>query len=131
MALSALMRLETYKLLTNLAVSITCMRIRIEADSLAPAYGIPLEDRPPLPVKTISEGSEQLAILTVREIGEGFKSNAPTHRMTSFQDLERGPPLEVEETLGYLVERARQQNIPVPTTETCYHLVSGVNRFLS
>ena len=131
MALSALMGLETYKVLTDLAVSIICKRITIEAASLAPAYGIPLEDRPPLPVKTISECAERLAVSTVREIGEGFKPNAPTHRMSSFLDLERGRPLEVEETLGYLVERARQQNVPVPTTETCYHLVSGLNRFLS
>jgi ketopantoate reductase len=37
--------------------------------------------------------------------------------------------LEVEETLGYVVTKASERGVPVPTVETCYRLISGLNRF--
>jgi ketopantoate reductase len=51
--------------------------------------------------------------------------------MSSLQDLERGRRLEVEETLGYVVTKPDAQGVPVPTVETCYRLISGLNRFVS
>jgi 2-dehydropantoate 2-reductase len=59
-----------------------------------------------------------------------MKSRAPTHRVSTLQDLERGRGLEVEETLGYVVTKAGKQGVPVPTVETCYRLISGINRFV-
>ena len=59
-----------------------------------------------------------------------MEAQAPTHRMSTLQDLERGRRLEIEETLGYVVTRAREENIAVPTVETCYRLINGINRCL-
>jgi ketopantoate reductase len=38
-----------------------------------------------------------------------MKSRAPTHQVSTLQDLERGRGLEVEETLGYVVTKAGEQ----------------------
>ena len=46
------------------------------------------------------------------------------------QDLERGRRLEVEEILGYAVRQGEALGIPLPTVDTCYRLLAGVNRYL-
>ena len=52
----------------------------------------------------------------------------PTHRMSSLQDLEAGRPLEIEETLGYAVRRARELQQPVPLLDSLYHLAAAIDR---
>jgi ketopantoate reductase len=47
--------------------------------------------------------------------------------MSSLQDLDRGKPLEVHETLGYAVTRARELALATPTLATCYELVAGIS----
>ena len=131
MALSVLTRLETYKFLSEAGIAAICVRMMRETAALADKVNIPLEDGPPLPVKTVVSVSEQKAIERLREVGAMMKSRAPTHRVSTLQDLERGRGLEVEETLGYVVTKAGEQGVPVPTVETCYRLISGINRFVS
>jgi ketopantoate reductase len=53
--------------------------------------------------------------------------NAPTHRVSTLQDWELVKPLEVEETMGYLVKKATEKKVPSTTLDTCYRLVSGIN----
>lgn len=130
MALSVLTRLETYKFLSDAATAVIGVRLMRETAALADKVDVPLEDNPPLLVKTIASVSEQQAVETLRETGTMMGSGAPTHRMSSLQDLERGRRLEVEETLGYIVTKASEQGVPVPTVETCYRLISGLNRFI-
>jgi 2-dehydropantoate 2-reductase len=55
---------------------------------------------------------------------------APTHKVSTLQDLERGRRLEVDETLGHAVQQADALSVPVPTIDTCYRLLAGVNRYL-
>jgi 2-dehydropantoate 2-reductase len=52
---------------------------------------------------------------------------APGHRLSALQDLERRKRLEVEETLGFAVQEAARLNIDAPTLATCYTLIAGVN----
>lgn len=130
MALSVLIRLETYKLLSNDDSVIIGARIIRETASLAEKLGVSVVDIPPIPGKTIATVSEQQAVETLRGVGAVIESRAPNHRMSSLQDLERGRRLEVEETLGYVVTKAAEEDVPVPTVETCYHLISGMNQFL-
>ena len=130
MALSVLIRLETYKILSDYNAAIIGTRIMRETASLAERFGVAPEDLPPFPVKTIATVSAQQAVETLREAGAWMESHAPTPRMSSLQDLEHGRRLEVEETLGYVVTKAGEENVPVPTVETSYHLISAMNRFL-
>ena len=55
---------------------------------------------------------------------------APTHKMSTLQDLEQGRRLEVEELLGYAVRKGAELDVPLPTVDTWYRLLAGVNRHL-
>src|SRR5207237_9936576 len=39
-----------------------------------------------------------------------------------------GRPLEIEETLGYVVTQAAAEGLAVPTVDTCYRRMRGLNR---
>ena len=128
MVLAVLTRLETYKFLSDPDAALVCARLMRETAGLATQWGIGLEDTPPFLAKTISHITEPEAVEKLREMGAIRQARAPTHRMSSLQDLERGRRLEVEETLGYVVARAATAGLAVPTVDTCYRLMSGINR---
>jgi 2-dehydropantoate 2-reductase len=98
-----------------------------EAGAVAAEAGIALNDDGPLPAASIIDEAVERAIERVIRIGQTFAKNAPTHRMSSLQDLDAGRQLEVDGTLGYLVDRARQNAIAVPTLDLAFALASGVN----
>ena len=129
MAVSVLTRLETYKFCSDPDSAAICARLMRETASLAATAGIPLEDSPPFPVKAVTSGTEQEGVGKIVELGAFLESEAPSHRVSTLQDLERGRYLEVEETLGYVVAEARKEGVSVPTVETCYLLINGINRF--
>ena len=127
MSLSILTRMETHKFLLDANTSLISVRIMRETAMLAERYGVPLEDSPTMPAKTIVNLSESEAVRKLHEVGAIMKLRAPGHKVSSLQDLEKGKPLEVEETLGYVVRNAAQEQISVPTVETVYHLISGLS----
>jgi ketopantoate reductase len=102
-----------------------------EVAALANALGIPLEDTLPLPVKTIAAGSEQRAVETLLQLGALMKKNAPAHRVSTLQDLISGKRLEVEETLGYVMKKAAEKGVSVPSVDTCYRLISVIDHTIS
>jgi ketopantoate reductase len=57
-------------------------------------------------------------------------SQAPLHKISTLQDVERGKRLEVEEALGYAVRQGAALGIPTPTLEVCYKLIAGINYYL-
>jgi ketopantoate reductase len=119
MVLSVLTQLETYKFLSDPDAALVCTRLMRETAGLATQWGIALEDTPPFLVKTISTVTQPEAVETLRETGALLQARAPTRRMSSLHDLERGRRLEVEETLGYVVARAATAGLAVPTVDTC------------
>jgi ketopantoate reductase len=66
----------------------------------------------------------------VRHLGDHYASLAPTQKMSTLQDVERGRRLEVEETLGYAVRHSATLGIPTPTMDICYKLIAGINHYL-
>ncbi len=130
MALAVLTRVQTFKFLSDADTATVGIRMMREAAALAAALGIPLEDVPPIPVKTIASRPEHEAVETLVQFGALIGKSAPAHRVSTLQDLEGGKRLEVEETLGYVVRKAAEKNVAVPTIETCYRLISGINRTL-
>ena len=129
MSVSILTRLETHKFLLDASTSLIGVRIIRETAMLAERYGVPLEDRPTMPAKTIVNLSEAEAVRKLQEVGAMMKLRAPSHKVSSLQDLEQGKPLEVEETLGYVVRSAAQEQISVPTVEMVYHLITGLSNY--
>jgi ketopantoate reductase len=53
-----------------------------------------------------------------------------TQKVSALQDLERGRRLEVQEILGYAVRKSLELGILLPTIDTCYRLIAGINRSL-
>ena len=130
MAPAVLTRLETYRFLTHHDTAAIVARLMQETALLAAKLGIPFEDRGPLPVKTLCSMSLAEAVATIRRVGAAMQTQAPTHKLSTLQDLERGRRLEVEETLGYAVRQGAELDVPLPTMDTCYRLIAGINQSL-
>ena len=100
-----------------------------EVATVARAQGITLvESAAGLPLRTMLEAPERDAIEAVRRAGEQMRARAPEHRMSALQDLEAGRPLEVAETFGYAVRKARELGLSLPLLEAFHHLVAGIDR---
>jgi 2-dehydropantoate 2-reductase len=129
MAPAVLTRLETYKFLQEAhTASLIAAMIR-EMAQIATARGIALEDMAFFPIKTLSQRALDDMVTHVRHIGDQYASLAPTQKMSTLQDVERGKRLEVDETLGYAVQQGAALGIPTPTMEMCYKLIAGINHY--
>jgi 2-dehydropantoate 2-reductase len=130
MAPAVLTRCETYKFLQDLQTASVVASILHEMAALATHQGIPLEDISLFPALTLSHLPQEDTVTALRQRGEQFAARAPTHKMSTLQDLERGKRLEVEETLGYAVQQSAALGIPTPTMAVCYKLIAGINHYL-
>jgi len=128
MALSVTTRAVTWKYLSDPDSALLLARLVREMGTLARALGISLSDRSILPAASICAGSESEAVAIVRRAGEEFRANAPQHRMSALQDLEAHRPLEVNETLGYAQEKARERGLELPVLECFARLVAAIDR---
>ena len=70
------------------------------------------------------------AVAIIRRLGAVMETQAPAHKLSTLQDLERGRRLEIEETLGYAVRKGMELDVPLPTVDTCYRLIAGINQWL-
>lgn len=131
MAPALLTRQETYKFLSHPASATVVAQIIQETGQLAAALGIPLEDRGPLPISTLCGLGLDEAVALLRRAGESMAIQAPAHKISTLQDLERGRRLEFEETLGYAVSKGAALHVPLPTLTTCYRLLGPVHQALS
>jgi 2-dehydropantoate 2-reductase len=122
--LAVLTRQITWKFLMDEQSAMVIVRIVREAAALAAAMQIELTDMPPLPVPSIVHASDEQAIEIVRAIGQKFLDTSPEHRMSAQQDVLRGSRLEHQETLGYALQKARELNVPMPTLDVCYRIIS-------
>ena len=122
--LAVLTRQITWKFLMDEQSAMVIVRIVREAAALAAAMHIEITDMPPLPVPSIVHGSDAQAIEIVRGIGQKFLDTSPEHRMSAQQDVLRGSRLEHQETLGYALQRAGELNVPMPTLDVCYRIIS-------
>lgn len=131
-ALAVLTRPESHKFLSDTATAVIGVRLMSEMAALATQMGELPEGTPPLNlVKTIATASEHQAVEILLETGKTMEKHAPIHRMSSLQDLECGHRLEIEETLGYIVRKAGEKGVHVPTVETCYQLISSLNQLVA
>ena len=98
-----------------------------EMAAIARAHKIQIIDQSPLPVASIAAASFERAREIVMEVGGELRRAAPEHRMSSLQDLERGKPLEVEETLGFALAEGRRVGVDTPNLAIFYELASGIS----
>lgn len=121
--------METHKFLSDSDHAHLFVGLIRESASVPEKLGVALEDIPPIPVKTFCTVPFDEAVERIQAMGWHFESVAPTHKLSTLQDLERGGRLEVEETLGYAVRKAGELGIVTPTLDTCYRLLAGINKF--
>ena len=129
MLMSVTTRATTWRYLTDPDCALVLTRLVREVAALAKAAGVTLTtENTLLPLQGILNGSEETAVQAVLQAGRDYQRTAPNHRMSSLQDLEAGRPLEIQETLGYAVQRARQLQQPVPLLDSLYHLAVAIDR---
>lgn len=126
MALSVTTRRNTWEFLSSPAAALVLVRIVREIGRLAAAFGVELAGAPVVPVQELCRVPDEQAVAIVTGIGRAFRSDAPTHRVSSLQDLEAGRPLEIEETIGHAVALARQRGLDLPLLENLHGLLSAL-----
>jgi 2-dehydropantoate 2-reductase len=129
-SVAVLSRQLTHKMMQDPDLARLQVTLVREGESLAAALEIPLQDMGgalrPLSLSTLPEDE---AVTAVQNDGIAFEAAGVTqHKMSALQDAERGRRLEVEETLGDAVRRAGELGLAVPALETCYRLLSALNR---
>lgn len=130
MAPALLTRQETYKFISHPDSAMVVAQLIQETGLLAARLNIALEDRGPFPIKTLCSVSLADAVTIVRRVGETMATQAPTHKISTLQDLERGRRLEFAETLGYAARKGAELGVPLPTITTCYRLIAPVHHAL-
>ena len=127
-SVAVLSRLPSWQFLLDPGSAKIIYRITCEMYELACKLDIELIDQSPAPASSIANASEDSAVRIITEIGEEMKAKAPLHKMSALQDLENGRPLELEETIGYALEKAHEHNVSMPTVDNCYQLICAINR---
>ena len=128
MALSVTTRAHTWRFLSDPDAALLVTRLVRETGALARALGIGLSDSAVLPAATLCAAAESDAVALVMRIGDEYRRNVPTHRMSALQDVEAGRPLEVHETLGYACEKARELELDLPLLAVFTQLVAAIDR---
>ena len=128
MSMAVTTRSVSWRYLTDPDCAQVLVRLVREIAAVAAAQGIELVDGATgTPLRTILDAREAEAVAAVRRAGEQMRSRAPDHRMSALQDLEAGRPLEVEETFGYAVRKARELGLSLPLLDSFHHLVAGID----
>lgn len=131
MAPAVLTRLETPKILRDPDLAHLMVMLARETAQLSAKLGIPLDDCGSMRAKTLTGVSVKEAVAGLHAIGESMEAQGGgAHKISTLQDLERGRRLEVEETLGYAVQKGMELDVRLPTVETCYRFLTGINRYL-
>lgn len=128
MSLAVTTRAPTWKYLSDPDSALVLARLVREMGRLAAALGIELSDRAILPTASLCTGSEAEAVEILRRSGAHYRATAPTHRMSALQDVEAGRPLEVNETLGYALEKSRQLALELPLLDCFRRLIGAIDR---
>jgi len=128
MALAVTTRSVTWKYLTDPDSALLVVRLVRETGILARTLGISLSDRAVLPVATVCASTEGEAVAIITRIGSEYRAGAPAHRLSALQDLQAGRPLEVNETLGYACDKARELRLDLPLLECFRRLIAAIDR---
>jgi 2-dehydropantoate 2-reductase len=128
MALAVTTRAVTWKYLSDPDSALLLVRLVREMGRLAHALGIGLSDRAILPTATLCAGSETDAVAIITRAGAQYHLSAPEHRMSALQDVQAGRPLEVNETLGYALDKAHALKLELPLLECFWRLIAAIDR---
>ena len=125
-ALSALTRLEYYKVCKHPDLAARFVDLTHECAAVARAEGVQIGDYQGFNPRTLVTLPREEAVAAIVARGEAMEAQGLTQmRISMLQDLPRGCPTEVEETLGYVAPRAAERGVPVPLTRFAYGVIRG------
>lgn len=127
-AVAVTTRVNTWRSFGDPGAARVLVRLIREMTTLARACGVEITDDSFLPIATLGRGTEDEAVALVLKIGSDYRAHAPDHRLSTLQDLEAGRALELEETIGFAVRKARELNLSMPLVEGLYHLSAAIGR---
>jgi len=128
--LSALTRLEIYRVLLDKGLATLFTKIAKEIQAVAAASGVQIKDFPPLLAGSIANMPLEEAVAMLVERGRQFEKKGFTHAVNSVaQDVMAGKKTEMGETGGDLVRRATEKNIPVPVTDVTMALLRAIDAY--
>lgn len=122
-----LTRQDTYRVLGHPETAQLVVLLIREMIALAQAEGVTVPAVGELAAATIAALPLAEAVRAVRAHGAQLAQGASRHKVSGLQDLERGRPTEVEETVGHAVRRARALGLDLPHLRTCYALCSAIS----
>lgn len=129
--LSAVSRLEYYKVCKSRDLAELFVEITHECVAVAKACGVEVGDYQGFAIRSLAEASFDRAVEMILERGGTLERSGQTSvRISMLQDLLKGRKTEVEETAGYVVQMAREQGVSVPNVEFGYRVVRGVELYL-
>ncbi|MHB0869244.1 MAG: ketopantoate reductase family protein [Chloroflexota bacterium] len=129
--LSSVSRLEYYKVCKSRDLAELFVTITHECAAVADACGVRVEDYQGFPIRSLVDASYEQAVEMILTRGATLERSGQTSvRISMLQDLMKGRKTEVEETAGYVVQRAREQGIAVPNVEFGYRVVRGMEAYL-
>jgi 2-dehydropantoate 2-reductase len=127
MALSALSRMETYRIFKHPDLAWMAATLTREVAHLPVKLGIPLLDKGAFSAKTLNEGLFTEAVRNFQQVGAQMEAQGATaHKVSILQDLERGRRMEYDAMFGYAVRKGAELGVSLPTVEVCYRLIKGV-----
>jgi 2-dehydropantoate 2-reductase len=127
--LAVLTRLPTYQVLKDPELARLQTVLAREVARLAERLSIPLENLLGMsPARTLVTAPVEEWVEQSRRLGEAMEARVSGHRVSALQDLERGRPLEIEETFGYAVRKASEMGLQVPSLDICYRVMAGLSR---
>ncbi len=129
--ISSASRLEYYRVCKSRDLAELFVEITQECAAVAAACGVRVEDYQGFPIRSIVDASREEAVEAILTRGANLERSGQTStRISMLQDILKGRKTEIEETAGYVVQRAREQGIAVPKVEFGYRLVRGVEDYL-
>lgn len=107
---------STGELLSDLRSSQQVARIVAEIAVLARRESITLIDDGMLPAATLARLPIADSVALLQRTGLQLQRMAPEHRVSTLQDAQHGRPLELGETIGYVLGRAESLGLPLSLT---------------
>lgn len=127
MGVSLLTRLPTGQALSEPHAAAVAADIIAEAGALARASGVALAEGGALPVGRIATAPKDEAVKLIQDFGAMMLAQAPAHRVSALQDLQRGGRLEVDDLLGHAARLGVRLGVAVPAIDTCFRLCAALD----
>jgi 2-dehydropantoate 2-reductase len=121
-------RAKSWQMMCDSDAARLLVRTIHEMGSLAKRAGVDITDDSILPAATILRSSEAEAIALVVKAGFDYRQRAPEHVISSLQDFCACRPLEIGETVGGTLHRARSLGMAMPLMESLYSLAVAAER---